>query len=36
METFRIGCIGALTPADMDAAVEAVAAVLKEMGILDP
>ncbi len=31
-ETFRIGCIGAVTPADMDAAVAAVAAVLKKMG----
>ncbi|MDP6951494.1 MAG: 2-aminoethylphosphonate--pyruvate transaminase [Alphaproteobacteria bacterium] len=35
-ETFRIGCIGALTPADMDAAVAAVAAVLEEIGIQTP
>lgn len=31
--TFRIGCIGALGPGDMDAAVNAVAAVLAELGI---
>jgi len=31
--SFRIGCIGALGPAEMQAAIEAVAAVLDELGL---
>ena len=31
-ETFRIGCIGAIGPADMDAAIAAIKAVLAELG----
>ena len=32
-ESFRIGCIGAIAPADIDAAVAAVAAVLESLGV---
>ena len=34
-ESFRMGCIGHLTPDDMARAVEAVAAVLRDMGVGD-
>jgi 2-aminoethylphosphonate-pyruvate transaminase len=34
IDTFRVGCIGALTPQDMVHAVDAVASTLKEMGVL--
>lgn len=33
VETFRIGCIGALTPADIEKVVDAVGATLRDMGI---
>ena len=35
VETFRVGCIGAIGPNEMRQAVEAVADVLREMGIAD-
>ena len=34
VETFRVGCIGAIGPCDMEQAVHAVAMVLKDMGIV--
>jgi 2-aminoethylphosphonate-pyruvate transaminase len=34
IETFRIGCIGALTPHDMDQVVAAIGATLRDMGVL--
>ena len=34
IETFRVGCIGALTPQDMVHVVEAIASTLVEMGVL--
>lgn len=34
VETFRIGCIGALTPADIEKVVHAVGATLRDMGIV--
>jgi 2-aminoethylphosphonate-pyruvate transaminase len=34
IETFRVGCIGALTPQDMVHVVDAIAATLKAMGVL--
>jgi 2-aminoethylphosphonate-pyruvate transaminase len=33
LETFRVGCIGAITPADMRAAVLAIGDALRAMGI---
>ena len=36
VETFRVGCIGALTPHDIDQVVHAIAATLQEMGIPAP
>jgi 2-aminoethylphosphonate-pyruvate transaminase len=33
IETFRVGCIGALTPTDMEQVVAAIAATLVEMGV---
>lgn len=33
VETFRVGCIGALTPADMEQVVEAIASTLVDMGV---
>ncbi|MBB3223448.1 2-aminoethylphosphonate--pyruvate transaminase/phosphonoacetaldehyde hydrolase [Massilia umbonata] len=36
VETFRVGCIGAIEPADIERAVAAVATVLGEMGISRP
>jgi 2-aminoethylphosphonate-pyruvate transaminase len=33
IETFRVGCIGALTPLDMEQVVEAIASTLVEMGV---
>jgi 2-aminoethylphosphonate-pyruvate transaminase len=33
IETFRVGCIGAIGPAEMAQAVHAIALTLKEMGI---
>jgi 2-aminoethylphosphonate-pyruvate transaminase len=33
VETFRVGCIGALTPKDMTQVVQAVASTLREMGV---
>ena len=34
IETFRVGCIGALTPQDMGHVVDAIASTLVEMGVL--
>ena len=34
IETFRVGCIGALKPQDMVHVVEAIASTLVEMGVL--
>ncbi|MBG6078387.1 2-aminoethylphosphonate--pyruvate transaminase [Rubrivivax gelatinosus] len=36
VETFRVGCIGALAPADVDGVVDAVARTLRTMGIPTP
>jgi 2-aminoethylphosphonate-pyruvate transaminase len=33
VETFRVGCIGAIGPVEMAQAVHAIALTLKEMGI---
>ena len=35
LETFRVGCIGAIGPAEMNEAVAAVAGAMKELGIAD-
>jgi 2-aminoethylphosphonate-pyruvate transaminase len=35
VETFRVGCIGAITPNDIDQAVHAVGATLRQMGIVN-
>ena len=34
IETFRVGCIGAITPQDMDQVVHAVGATLRQLGLL--
>lgn len=36
LETFRVGCIGAITPRDIDQAVHAIGATLQDLGLLDP
>ena len=33
VETFRVGCIGALTPHDLDQVVHAVGATLRQLGL---